>query len=74
MISIDSYISTSKDWFCYHCASASIMPTGFCNAHGINLKPPHNHSGPFIWENYLTDSEVVAAPEYLFDMVTMFFN
>lgn len=69
MISIDFYNSTPKDWFCYHCTSASIMPAGFCKAHGINLKPPQNSINPFVWKDYLVNSSSIAAPEHLFDMV-----
>lgn len=69
MISIDFYNSTPKDWFCYHCTSASIMPAGFCETHGINLKPPQNCINPFVWEDYLKDSGSIASPEHLFDMV-----
>lgn len=69
MISIDFYNSTEKDWFCYHCTSASIMPAGFCKAHNINLKPPQNYASPFIWNDYLENSKSVVAPEHLFDMV-----
>ncbi|XP_001946049.2 polycomb protein Sfmbt isoform X1 [Acyrthosiphon pisum] len=68
MISIDFYNSTPKDWFCYHCTSASIMPAGFCKAHGINLKPPQNSINPFVWKDYLVNSSSIAAPEHLFDM------
>ncbi|XP_050427168.1 polycomb protein Sfmbt-like isoform X2 [Adelges cooleyi] len=68
MISIDFYNSTPKDWFCYHCSSASIMPAGFCDTHGINLKPPQNYSEPFKWKEYLEQSGSVAAPKHLFDL------
>lgn len=69
MISIDFYNSLPKDWFCYHCTSASIMPAGFCKAHGIDLKPPQNFTGPFEWNEYLETSCNVAAPAHLFDLV-----
>lgn len=72
MISIDFYNSTPKDWFCYHCSSASIMPAGFCDTHGINLKPPQNYSEPFKWKEYLEQSGSVAAPKHLFDLVKLF--
>ncbi|XP_050521898.1 polycomb protein Sfmbt-like [Daktulosphaira vitifoliae] len=68
MISIDFYNSSSKDWFCYHCKSASIMPAGFCDAHEINLKPPHNYGDSFTWKKYLEQSGSIAAPDYLFDL------
>ncbi|VVC42005.1 Hypothetical protein CINCED_3A016132 [Cinara cedri] len=66
MISIDFYNSTPKDWFCYHCTSASIMPAGFCKAHDINLKPPQNYTIPFVWKDYLENSGNIAAPNHLF--------
>lgn len=72
MISIDFYNSTPKDWFCYHCTSASIMPAGFCEAHSINLKPPQNYTSPFVWKEYLENSSNIAAPDHLFNTVCFF--
>lgn len=41
MIGIDgSEASDGSDWFCYHCTSPSIFPSGFCDINSIQLTPP----------------------------------
>lgn len=41
MVGIDgSEASDGSDWFCYHCTSPSIFPSGFCEINHISLTPP----------------------------------
>ena len=41
MIGIDgSEAVDGSDWFCYHGASPSIFPAGFCEINNIELTPP----------------------------------
>lgn len=41
MIGIDgSEAADGSDWFCYHCTSPSIFPSGFCEINHIELTPP----------------------------------
>ncbi|XP_060946137.1 MBT domain-containing protein 1-like isoform X2 [Limanda limanda] len=69
MIGIDgSEAADGSDWFCYHCTSPSIFPSGFCEINLIELTPPRGYcSLPFRWFQYLRDSKSVAAPVHLFN-------
>ncbi|XP_069381600.1 MBT domain-containing protein 1-like isoform X2 [Paralichthys olivaceus] len=68
MIGIDgSEAADGSDWFCYHCTSPSIFPSGFCEINNIELTPPRGYSAlPFRWFEYLRESKSVAAPVSLF--------
>lgn len=50
MIGIDgSDAADGSDWFCYHCTSPSIFPSGFCEINHIGLTPPRGRTtGPVI--------------------------
>ncbi|XP_062264208.1 MBT domain-containing protein 1-like isoform X3 [Platichthys flesus] len=69
MIGIDgSEAADGSDWFCYHCTSPSIFPSGFCEINSIELTPPRGYcSLPFRWFEYLRESKSVAAPVQLFN-------
>ncbi|XP_053299820.1 MBT domain-containing protein 1 isoform X3 [Pleuronectes platessa] len=72
MIGIDgSEAADGSDWFCYHCTSPSIFPSGFCEINSIELTPPRGYcSLPFRWFEYLRESKSVAAPVQLFNRVS----
>ncbi|XP_075905553.1 MBT domain-containing protein 1-like [Nelusetta ayraudi] len=69
MIGIDgSEASDGSDWFCYHCTSPSIFPSGFCDINSIQLTPPRGYANlPFRWLEYLKESRSLAAPVLLFN-------
>uniref|UniRef100_H2YG66 Uncharacterized protein n=1 Tax=Ciona savignyi TaxID=51511 RepID=H2YG66_CIOSA len=68
MIGIDgSEAMNGTDWFSYHCASPSIFPVSFCEVNDIQLTPPKDHKGTFLWERYLEDTNTEAAPAHLFN-------
>lgn len=47
MVGIDgSEAADGSDWFCYHCTSPSIFPSGFCEINNIDLTPPRGRTGP----------------------------
>ena len=47
MIGIDgSEAADGSDWFCYHCTSPSIFPSGFCEINNIELTPPRGTAAP----------------------------
>ncbi|TWW70481.1 MBT domain-containing protein 1 [Takifugu flavidus] len=72
MVGIDgSEAADGSDWFCYHCTSPSIFPSGFCEINNIDLTPPRGYTNlPFRWFQYLKDTKSVAAPVNLFNKVT----
>ncbi|XP_048343879.1 MBT domain-containing protein 1 isoform X2 [Sphaerodactylus townsendi] len=69
MIGIDgSEAADGSDWFCYHAASPSIFPVGFCEINMIELTPPRGYAKlPFKWFDYLREMGSVAAPVKLFN-------
>uniref|UniRef100_H2RP79 FCS-type domain-containing protein n=1 Tax=Takifugu rubripes TaxID=31033 RepID=H2RP79_TAKRU len=69
MVGIDgSEAADGSDWFCYHCTSPSIFPSGFCEINNIDLTPPRGYTNlPFRWFQYLKDTKSVAAPVNLFN-------
>ncbi|XP_026211104.1 MBT domain-containing protein 1-like [Anabas testudineus] len=69
MIGIDgSEAADGSDWFCYHCSSPSIFPSGFCEINSIELTPPRGYTNlPFKWFEYMKESNSVAAPVNLFN-------
>lgn len=47
MVGIDgSEAADGSDWFCYHCTSPSIFPSGFCEINNIDLTPPRGRPPP----------------------------
>lgn len=53
--------------FCYHEKSACIFPPGFCERNGTVLTPPKGYdSNTFSWNQYLRDTNCIAADEKLF--------
>lgn len=53
--------------FCYHEKSACIFPAGFCERNKITLTPPKGYdSKTFSWQQYLRDTNSIAADEELF--------
>uniref|UniRef100_A0A8C2H2J6 Mbt domain containing 1 n=1 Tax=Cyprinus carpio TaxID=7962 RepID=A0A8C2H2J6_CYPCA len=69
MIGIDgSEAADGSDWFCYHSASPSIFPVGFCEINSIELTPPRGYTKlPFKWFDYLREMGSIAAPVKLFN-------
>ncbi|KAM3597962.1 uncharacterized protein V6R79_011753 [Siganus canaliculatus] len=69
MIGIDgSEAADGSDWFCYHAASPSIFPSGFCHINDIELTPPRGYTNlPFKWFEYLKETSSLAAPVILFN-------
>ncbi|KAM6175268.1 MBT domain-containing protein 1 isoform 2-T2 [Erethizon dorsatum] len=69
MIGIDgSEAADGSDWFCYHAASPSIFPVGFCEINMIELTPPRGYTKlPFKWFDYLRETGSIAAPVKLFN-------
>ncbi|XP_078496867.1 lethal(3)malignant brain tumor-like protein 2 isoform X2 [Lissotriton helveticus] len=67
MIGIDG--ADGSDWFCYHAASHSIFPIGFCEKNYINLTSPKGYpEKTFNWETYLSETSAKEAPARLFNM------
>lgn len=69
MIRIETYDAdiNCSDWFCYHQTSACIFAPGFCEANNITLTPPKGiEVGGFNWNDYLQETQSLAAPSYLF--------
>lgn len=58
--------ANADDMFCYHRSAAQILPAGFCNRHGIELKAPFQYKGRFDWSRYLRQTDAEFAPVHLF--------
>lgn len=77
MVKMESYdddptnADPNFDWFCYHSSSACVLPVGFCSTNGIELTPPKGYNkDTFNWTDYLNETDTIAAPAELFDIVS----
>ncbi|XP_068626309.1 scm-like with four MBT domains protein 1 [Battus philenor] len=63
---LDDYEETKTAWLCDN-MHPYIFPIGWAQKHNFNFKPPKSwKEGPFDWDEYLSMTSSVPAPDYCF--------